>query len=204
MIARVARNAAFSLVFCLPMPAAAESRAATEIPAPRPAPAALTVEQSREAQALFGFDMAIPVIIEQAFKEQPEYLTMSPAQRECVLGLASPAFSSLFDSAFIELFGDSEILGGWKAFSETPGGRIFLDSLRKTVLFKIDIGSQPDTAAAMNAMNEAERADIAAFMQSRAAGVMKKRFPDAKFSPETEKSMLARTEKECGVILDKL
>jgi hypothetical protein len=204
VIARIARIAAFALGFCLAVPAAAESRGAAEIVRSRPAPAALTVEQSREAQALFGFDVAIPVIIEQAFKEQPEYQTMTPAQRECVLGLASPAFSSLYDSVFVELFGDSEILGGWKAFSETPGGRIFLGNLRKTVLFKIDIGPEPDTAAAMDALSDAERADIVVFMDSRAASVMKKGFPDAKFSAEMEKTLLARTEKECGVTLDKL
>lgn len=198
-ISRTARIAALAVAFCLAMPVAAES-----VVAAVPAPTRLTVAQSREAQALFGFDVAIPRIIEEAFKEQPQYQTMTPSQRECLLNMASPAFYGLFDDAFIELFGDSEALAGWKAFSATPGGKVFLDGMRKAVLFKINGGTEPDMAGIFAAMGNAEKADIVAFMESPAANVMKKGFPDVEFPPGMEKTLQARAEKECGVTLDKL
>lgn len=193
----LARIAAFALALCSAMPAIAESAVAT-------APAPLTVAQAREAQALFGFDAAIPKIIEEAFKEQPQYRTLTPTQRECLLGMASPAFHGLFDDAFIELFGDTDVLASWKAFSVSPGGRVFLDSMRKAVLFKINAGPEPDMTGIMGSMGDAEKADIVAFMESPAAGVMKKGFPDVQFPPGMEKMLQARAQQECGVTLDKL
>lgn len=198
-MARIASIAALALAFCFATPVSAETVVAAQPAAPR-----LTVEQSREAQALFGFDVAIPIIIEVAFKEQPEYQNMTPAQRECVLSLASPAFHGLFDDAFIELFGDSGTVVAWRAFSETPGGRVFLGSIRKVVLSKIKNEPEPDMAATMTAMSDAEKADIVLFMGSPAAGVMKKGFPDVDLPPGMEKTLLARTDKECGVKLEKL
>lgn len=194
-----ARIAVIAVALCFAVPAAAESAIAAV-----PAPAPLTVEQAREAQALFGFDVAIPTIIEEAFKEQPQYQTMTPTQRECLLGMASPAFYGLFDDAFIELFGDTEVLAGWKAFSITAGGRIFIDGMRQAVLFKIKGGTEPDMAGIFGALGDAEKADITAFMESPAASVMKKGFPDVEFPPGLEKTLQARAEKECGVTLDKL
>ncbi len=192
-----ARIAALAVALCFATPAFAESAITA-------APARLTVEQAREAQALFGFDVAIPTIIEEAFKEQPQYQTMTPTQRECLLVMASPAFYGLFDDAFIELFGDTEVLAGWKAFSITPGGRQFIDGMRKAVLFKIKGEPEPDMAGIFGAMNDAEKADIAAFIESPAASVMKKGFPDVEFPPGMEKILQARAQKECGVTLDKL
>lgn len=193
----LARIAALTLALCSSMPVFAESTVVT-------APAPLTVAQAREAQALFGFDAAIPKIIEQAFKEQPEYRTMTPTQRECLLDMASPAFRGLFDDAFIELFGDTDVLASWKAFSLTPGGKVFVDGMRKAVLSKINGGPEPDMAGFFGALGDAERADIVTFMESPAAGVMKKGFPDVQFPPGMEKTLQARAEQECGVTLDKL
>jgi hypothetical protein len=197
LVFRIASIAVFAVVFCLAMPVAAES-------AVEAAPAPLTVAQSREAQAMFGFDVAIPTIIEVAFKEQPQYRTMTPKQRECLLGMASPAFHGLFDDAFIELFGDTDVLADWKAFSATNGGRIFLDGMRKAVLFKIKGGPEPDMGELFGAMGDAEKADIVVFMQSPAASVMKKGFPDVELPPGLENTLNARAQKECGVTLDKL
>jgi hypothetical protein len=196
-VARLARIAALSLVLGSALPAFAESAVAA-------APAPLTVAQSREAQALFGFDVAIPKIIEEAFKEQPEYRTMTPTQRACLLDMASPAFHGLFDDAFIELFGDADALADWKAFSLTPGGKVFIDGLREAVLFKINGDPEPDMAGIFGALGDAEKADIVAFMESPAAGVMKKGFPDVEFPPGMEKTLQARAGQECGVTLDKL
>ncbi len=195
-VSRIARTVAFAVAFCFVMPVAAEPAVA--------APARLTVAQAREAQALFGFDEAIPKIIEEAFKEQPEYQTMTPTQRQCLLDMASPSFYGLFDDAFIEMFGDPGIFAGWKAFSETPGGRIFLGGMRKAVLFKINGGPEPDMAGMFGAMGDAEKADVAAFMESPAASVMQKGFPDVTFPPGMEKTLQARAQQECGVTLDKL
>lgn len=188
---------AFALALCFSVPAFAESAVAA-------APVSLTVAQAREGQALFGFDVAIPKIIEEAFKEQPEYRTMTPTQRGCLLEMASPAFHGLFDDAFIELFGDTDVLASWKAFSLTPGGKVFMDSMRKAVLFKIGVEPEPDMAALMGSMGDAEKADIVAFMESPAAGVMRKGFPDVEFPPGMKKTLQARAEQECGVTLDKL
>ncbi len=193
----LARIAALTLALCFAMPASAESTVAA-------APAPLTVAQSREAQALFGFDAAIPKIIEEAFKEQSQYQTLTPTQRGCLLEMASPAFHGLFDDAFIELFGNTDVLASWKAFSLTPGGRVFIDGMRKAVLFKINGDPEPDMAGIFGALGDAEKADIVAFMESPAAGVMKKGFPDAEFPPGMEKMLQARAEQECGVTLDKL
>lgn len=193
----VARIAALAIAVCFAMPVAAESAVAT-------AQTRLTVAQAREAQALFGFDVAIPKIIEDAFKEQPEYRTMTPTQRQCLLDMASPSFYALFDDAFIEMFGDPGIFASWKAFSETPGGRIFLDGMRKALLFKITGGPEPDMAGMFGSMGDAEKADVAAFMESPAASVMQKGFPDVEFPPGMEKTMQARAQQECGVTLDKL
>lgn len=192
----IARIAALALAFCIAMPVFAESTAAA-------APSRLTVAQAREAQALFGFDEAIPKIIEEAFKEQPEYRTMTPTQRECLLGMASPAFYGLFDDAFIDLFGDAGTLASWKAFSVSPGGKVFLDGMRQAVLFKINGGAEPDMAGIFGAMGDAEKADIVAFMESPAASVLKKGFPEVEFPTGMEKTLQARAEKECGVTLDK-
>ena len=192
-----ARIAALAVALCFAAPAFAESAIAA-------APARLTVEQAREAQALFGFDVAIPTIIEEAFKEQPQYQTMTPTQRECLLDMASPAFHGLFDDAFIELFGDTDVLAGWKAFSVTAGGRLFLDGMRKAVLFKIKGEPEPDMAGIFAAMNDAEKADIAGFISSPAANVMQKGFPDVEFPSDLQKTMQTRAQKECGVTLDKL
>jgi len=196
------RFAAFAVAFCFAMPVFAESAPAESAVAA--APARLTVAQSREAQALFGFDVGIPKIIEAAFKEQPEYRTMTPTQRECLLDMASPAFRGLFDDAFIELFGDTGTLASWKAFSVSPGGKVFIDGMRKVVLSKIDGGPEPDMAGMFAAMGDTEKADIVAFMESPAADVMKKGFPDVEFPPGMEKTLQARAEQECGVTLDKL
>lgn len=201
------RFAAFAIALCFAMPAFAESVVAQSAPAESAvaaAPARLTVAQSREAQALFGFDVAIPKIIEEAFKEQPEYQTMTPTQRECLLDMASPAFHGLFDDAFTELFGDTGTLASWKAFSVSPGGKVFIDGMRQAVLFKINGGAEPDMAGMFAAMGDAEKADIVAFMESPAASVMKKGFPDVEFPPGMEKTLQARAEKECGVTLEKL
>ncbi len=195
-VSRLVRIAAFALALASVLPAFAETTTA--------APASLTVAQAREAQALFGFDVAIPKIIEKAFKEQPEYRTMTPTQRECLLDMASPAFHGLFDDAFIELFGDTDVLAGWKAFSLTSGGKIFIDGLRKAVLFKSNGDPEPDMAAIFGALGDAEKADIIVFMESPAASVMKKGFPDVEFPPDMEKTLQARAEQECGVTLDKL
>lgn len=196
-VSRLVRIAACALALGSALPAFAESVVA-------PASAPLTVAQSREAQALFGFDAAIPRIIEEAFKEQPQYRTLTPTQRECLLDMASPAFHGLFDDAFIELFGDTDVLASWKAFSVSPGGRVFMDSMRKAVLFKINAGPEPDMTGIMGSMGDAEKADIVAFMESPAAGVMKKGFPDVQFPPGMEKMLQARAQQECGVTLDKL
>ncbi|MES2671938.1 MAG: hypothetical protein V4673_16185 [Pseudomonadota bacterium] len=193
-VSRLARIAALSLVLGSALPAFAVAAS----------PAPLTIAQSREAQALFGFDVAIPKIIEEAFKEQPQYRTMTPTQRECLLGMASPAFHGLFDDAFIELFGDTDVLASWKAFSLTPAGKVFIDGLRRAVLFKIDGDPEPDMSGILDALGDAEKADIVAFMESPAAGVMKKGFPDVEFPPGMEKTLQARAEQECGVTLDKL
>lgn len=198
----LARIAALTLALCFAMPVFAGNALAESAVAATPAP--LTVAQAREAQALFGFDVAIPTIIEEAFKEQPEYQTMTPTQRECLLDMASPAFYGLFDEAFIELFGDTEVLAGWKAFSVTPGGRIFIDTMRKAVLFKIKGEPEPDMTGIFAAMNDAEKADMAGFIGSPAASVMQKGFPDVEFPPGLEKTLQARAQKECGVTLDKL
>ena len=196
-VSRLARIAACALALGSAMPAFAESVVAA-------APAPLTVAQAREAQALFGFDAAIPKIIEEAFKEQPQYGAMTPTQRGCLLEMASPAFRGLFDDAFIELFGDTDVLADWKAFSLTPGGRVFIDGMRKAVLFKINGDPEPDMAGIFGALGDAEKTDIVAFMESPSAGVMKKGFPDVEFPPGMEKTLQARAEQECGVTLDKL
>lgn len=196
-VSRLVRIAACALALSSTMPVFAESAVAA-------APAPLTVAQAREAQALFGFDVAIPKIIEEAFKEQPQYRTMTPAQRACLLEMASPAFRGLFDDAFIDLFGDTDVLANWKAFSLTPGGKVFIDGMRKAVLFKINGDPEPDMVGIFGALGDAEKADIVAFMESPAAGVMKKGFPDVAFPPDMEKTLQARAEQECGVTLDKL
>ena len=188
---------AFALALCFSVPAFAESAVAA-------APIPLTVAQAREGQALFGFDVAIPKIIEEAFKEQPEYRTMTPTQRECLLDMASPAFHGLFDDAFIEMFGDPAVLADWKAFSLTPGGKVFIDGLRTAVLFKINGDPEPDIAATLDLLGDAEKAAIVAFMESPAADVIKKGFPDVEFPPGMEKTLQARAQQECGVTLDKL
>jgi hypothetical protein len=198
MIARFVRSAALVVAFCIALPASAES------PVAAPASARLTVEQAREAQALFGFDAAIPTIIEQAFKEQPQYRTMTPAQRDCILGLATPAFYGLFDDAFIEMFGDSGALEGWRAFSLTPGGRIFLDGMRKSLQSKLSGGPEYDLGGTFQALSDAEKADVVGFMGSPASKVMQKGFPDVGFPPSLEKTLNARALQECGVSLDPL
>lgn len=189
--------AALAIVLCVATPAFAESAVAAA-----PVSTRLTVAQAREAQALFGFDVAIPKIVEEALKEQPQYRTMTPKQRECVLGVASPVFRGLFDDAFIELFGDSEALARWKAFSASPGGRIFMGGMRKTLLSRIDAGPEPDMAEILGTMSDAEKADIVAFMASPASDVIKKGFPDVDFPPGMQKTLQALSEKECGVTLD--
>lgn len=200
------RGVALALLICTASPASAESTGsrseerAPETAAPSSTP--LTVAQSREVQALLGFDVAIQRIIPDALAERSSYAKMTTKQRECVLGLATPVFESIFDAAFIELFVDAETLEGWKTFATTPGGKIFVGAMRATALAKVGAGPEPDIAAAIAALGDAEKADIGAFMMSPPAAVLKKPFPDADFPPGAEAELEARTREACGVVLD--
>lgn len=194
------RIAVFAVALCIGLPAQAGESVAADTPQTAP----FTIAQSREAQALFGFDAAIPVIIEQSFKEQPEYAALTPMQRECVIGVASPAFHSLFDDAFIQLFGDSGILDAWKTFAETAGGKLFVDNIRRSAMLKINGEPEPDASATIAAMSDSQRADISAFFDSRAATILGRRFPEVGMTPESKTILLARTQQECGVTLDHL
>jgi hypothetical protein len=206
MSLRNLRCIALALSICAALPAFAESTGAQSdatVPATAvPSSTPLTVAQSREVQALLGFDVAIQRIIPDALAERPAHAKMTPKQRECVLGLATPVFQSIFDAAFIELFVDAETLEGWKTFATTPGGKIFVGTMRATALAKVGAGPEPDIAAAMAALGDAEKADIGGFMMSPPAAVLKKPFPDADFPPGAEAELEARTRKECGVVLD--
>lgn len=168
------------------------------------APVPLTVEEAREAQALFGFDGAIPRIVEKSFQEQPEYLAMTPAQRTCVVGIASPAFQSLFDEAFSQLFGDRATLSEWTVFSATAGGKIFIAQMRKAALVKVGGEAEPDLSAAIAAMTDAEKEDVRAFASNPASRVLQKSFSNVSFSADAERAVLGRIHQECGIALDRL
>jgi hypothetical protein len=195
---------ALALSICVTLPVSAESTGLQSDETARATTTStpLTVAQSREVQALLGFDVAIQRIIPDALAERPAYAKMTPRQRECVLGLATPVFQSIFDAAFIELFVDAETLEGWKTFATTPGGKIFVGTMRATALAKVGAGPEPDIAAAMAALGDAEKADIGGFMMSPPAAVLQKPFPDADFPPGAEAELQARTRETCGVVLD--
>lgn len=209
MIARSVRIAVIAAALCIALPSAAAELASAKPAVAEPAgesastDAPLTVAQAHEAQALFGFDEAIPVIIEMTFKQQPEYASITAQQRECTLREASPALQGMFDKAFIELFGDTGILDGWKAFAGTAGGKRFVDDMRASAMRKVRAQPQADPSTTA-AMSEAEKDDIRAFSASRAATVLHKSFPDVDMTPEAKAALLARIQQTCGVALSNL
>lgn len=213
MIARPFRIVVLASALCIALPSPAAGIRSAEPTAVRPArakPAAdesapagapLTVAQAREAQALFGFDEAIPMIIEMAFKEQPEYASITDRQRECAIREASPAMYAVFDRAFIELFGDTSILDGWRAFSKTAGGKRFIDDMRASAALKVKGQPVEDASSTIARMNQAEKDDIRAFWATRAATVLDKEFPNMDMTPEAKAAVRARIQQTCGVAL---
>lgn len=212
MIARSVRIAVLAAALCIALPSAAAEHAAFEPAAIDPAAtgesastdAPLTVAQAREAQALFGFDGAIPVIIEMTFKQQPEYASITAQQRECTLREASPALQGMFDKAFIELFGDTGILDGWRAFARTAGGKRFIDDMRTSAMRKVSDQPLDEVSSSVAAMSDAEKEDVRVFAASRAATVLHKSFPDVDIAPEEKAALLARIQQTCGVTLSNL
>lgn len=197
------RFAACAIVLCMTVPAFAAAPAPETVPVPAPAttPARLDTAQSRQAQALLGFDKALPGIIELAFREQPQYATMTAPQRDCVRALGTPVIRAMFDEAIGEMFGDAATLDHWNAFSRTPGGAAFLAATRARAIAMAEGRDDADMATAMRALPDADRDAVIAFLGSPAGAVLRRGFPAAGLPTQTRDALNLRARQECGVEL---
>lgn len=128
---------------------------------------------------LLGFTPEVTLkVVRMSFERQPELKRYDAAKQDCLLKGLQPEVDGKLQQAFGDLFEDSETIAAWLRFAGTPGGGRFVGMMRAAVDAKLNGGMAPNPLGMIDGMTEAERADVAAFMESPASAVLKKDFPD--------------------------
>lgn len=145
-------------------------------------PAAVPADvEIAQVQRLFGFTPAVTRrVIQGSFERQPEFSRYGEAQKTCFLDALQPDVENELRESFKRLFADAETVAAWLRFGRTAGGDRFTGLLRAAVDARLDGKIAPNPLAAVADMSDAERADVLAFMESPAALVLKKDFPEMK------------------------
>ncbi|MCL1633683.1 hypothetical protein M2650_03360 [Luteimonas sp. SX5] len=132
-----------------------------------------------QIKSLLGFTPDVTrKVVRASFDSQPELKRYDAAQQDCLLDALQPEVEGKLSEAFGDLFEDSETVAAWLRFAGTPGGAKLTGAMRAGVDAMINGGTAPNPFGTVSGMTAAERADVAAFMESPAAGVLKKDFPD--------------------------
>lgn len=149
-----------------------------------------------QVQELLGFTPATTLsVIKLSFGRQPEFARYSVGQQTCFIDALRPEVEKELRDSFKTLFVDSETVAAWLRFGKTPGGDRFTGLMRSGVEAKLKGSAMPNPLEAIGEMSDAERADVTAFMESPAAAVLKKDFPEWKIPPGAGKDAARR----CGV-----
>lgn len=174
------------------------------------APAAAAVPTDAEVaqiQQLLGFDVAIDKVIAGKIDNAEEFKAFSVSQRGCIKGELLPEFRGSMADAFRQLFGDGETIAAWTAFGQTKGGAKFVAGMREQIKGSIDNavdGSpKPEAAEFFKDMQADELMQVVEFMQTPAAKVLERDFPDTDVSPEQLQKLSERVSQRCGIELPK-
>lgn len=171
------------------------------------AAAAPTDAEVAQIQQLLGFDVAIERVIAGKIDKAEEFKAFSVSQRGCIKGELLPEFRSSMVDAFRQLFGDGETIAAWTRFGQTKGGAKFVAGMREQIKGSIDnaVDGAPKAEAAefFKDMQADELMQVMEFMQSPAAKVLERDFPDTDVSPEQLQKLSERVSQRCGIELPK-
>ncbi|TKR33242.1 hypothetical protein FCE95_02735 [Luteimonas gilva] len=149
-----------------------------------------------QVRDLLGFGPATTrAVVDGSFRQQPQFGKYDAKEQSCLIGALTPEVDAELRNAFKTLFADSETTGAWLRFGRTAGGDKFTGLMRAAVDAKLKGVAAPSPFSAIDQMSKAEQADISAFMQSPAAAVLKKDFPDMPMPEAFGK----RAAQRCGI-----
>ncbi len=149
-----------------------------------------------QIRTLLGFTPEVTSkVVRTSLEQQPELKHYDAAKQDCLLKGLQPEVDRKLQQAFGDLFQDSETIAAWLRFAGTPGGGKLVGAMRSSVNAKVDGGMAPNPIGMIAGMNDAERADVTAFMESPASGVLKKDFPDM----ERPVAFGEETARRCGI-----
>lgn len=149
-----------------------------------------------QVQALLGFGPETTrIVVDSSFRQQPQFGDYDAKQQACLIDALTPEIDAELRNAFKTLFVDSETTAAWLRFGRTAGGGKFTGLMRAAVDAKLKGAMAPNPFSAIDGMSKAEQADISAFMQSPAASVLKKDFPDMPMPEAFGK----RAAQRCGI-----
>ncbi len=151
--------------------------------------------------ALFGFEQAMPLIIQQQLDASEELAVYSSSQRKCVADLAQPAFQKHINGLFRTVFSDGDHINAWLAFAQTPGGTKMLSFIRAGVGAKMKGAEAPQPTEFLGDMSLEEMMQVTEFMQSPAAGMLEQEFPDSEVPAELIAELTQQASQRCGVVL---
>lgn len=163
--------------------------------------AAPTDRQVVQVQQLLGFDEAFAQTMDQKFNQSPELARYSSRERSCVSGLVQPAFAGALNDSFRHLFGDGEVIEDWMRFAQTPGGSRFMEFVRSGVVATARNQPRPEPETFMQGMTPEQLDDVAQFMSSPSAAVLKRDFPEVDLSQDQQASLAQQVKSQCGVEL---
>lgn len=173
-----------------------------------PADAAVPTDaEVAQIQQLLGFDVAIERVIAGKIDNAEEFKGFSASQRGCIKGQLLPEFRTSMVDAFRQLFGDGETIAAWTRFGQTQGGAKFVAGMRAQVKGNIDnaVDGAPKAEAVefFKGMNAEELMQVMEFMQSPAAKVLEREFPDTDVSPAQIEQLGQRVSERCGIEMPK-
>lgn len=189
---------------------AALARIALALSVALPGAAAAAVPTDAEVktiQQLLGFDTAIRNVIAGKIDKAEEFKTLSGQERGCIRDQVLPPFEAQMRDSFRTLFGDGETIAAWSRFGQTAGGAKFFAGMRQQVNASIDRqvsgqAPQPDVQFFKD-MNAEELQQVMLFMQSPAAAVLQRDFPDTAPDEAEIDQLVAQVAQRCGVSLER-
>lgn len=159
--------------------------------------------QVARVQQLLGFDEAFALSMDEKFDRSPEMAHYSNRERSCVSGLVRPAFAGALNNAFRDLFGDAAVVEDWERFAQTPGGARFMEFVRSGVVATVRNQPRPEPEQFMDGLTPDQLNDVAKFMSSPAAAVLKRDFPEVDLPQDLQATLAKKVQAQCGVELPK-